>query len=423
MAHVVERSEAIEIDPRPADEIDPLHWALIGWRYRWLILFVTLACGTAAFIRGWTAPPSYESTAKLIAVPGKTGLGDAVVTVNMPAIRTLLDNQAMAEVVVREFGLQAEPFRLTPQDFLRTVLTTESVTATNILVLRVRLPRSDLPPKVVNRFAQLSVSLAERVRQEDTSRAREDMKVELEHARERFQTADERYTRFRKEAQIETLRQDIDAQLKQRGELLPLVVEIQAEKARLTKVEEELARHEPTRYVRRTIDNDPTLMEAARATSKSPAELLGLSVRNEYVNAVYDELDKQVAESRAKLSGLERKKAELAESLKVGAAQLPSLNLLYARQSELALLEGERDLAKEVYVAVASRYQKIRLQVIGTSAELQVLDPAPAAASLLPSKLLRDTMIGLILGFAASLVLGIFAGVLRDATRAPAADD
>ena len=74
-----------------------------------------------------------------------------------------------------------------------------------------------------------------------------------------------------------------------------------------------------------------------------------MQLRDEEVNAVYQRLDEEVATSRAKLAGLERKKAQLMNVNKIGAVKFPSLSLLYEREGQLARLELERDLARKVY--------------------------------------------------------------------------
>ena len=228
--------------------------------------------------------------------------------------------------------------------------------------------------------------------------------------------------RLRREAQIEALRKDIDALLGQRAGLLPLLVEIQTEKAKLAKAEEQLSQRDRVGTIRRTIDSDPTLMEAARASTNERTRLLGLQVRNEYLNGVCVTLDQQIVASRTKLSGLEKQRAELIDVRKLDASQLAQLNLLYTREAELDRLQTEFELAKRIYVEVSTRYEQARLQVAGRSAQLQIADDALAPDRPIGPRVVRNTALAIVFGFVLSII-GVlfgdafFAAIVRERTR------
>jgi ABC-type nitrate/sulfonate/bicarbonate transport system permease component len=74
-------------------------------------------------------------------------------------------------------------------------------------------------------------------------------------------------------------------------------------------------------------------------------------------------------------------------------------------------------LAEDLYRDAVFRSEKVRLQVLASSARLQVLDPAlPTAGQILPGTL-RRTVIAVLLGFAGAVVLAVAAGVLQDELR------
>src|SRR5262249_26864892 len=157
--------------------------------------------------------------------------------------------------------------------------------------------------------------------------------------------------------------------------------------------------------VRRSIDTDPTMMEAARAGDTKPKDLLSLETKSEQVNPVYQDLDQQIASSRTELAALERQKAQMS-ARKLDEPKLAELTQLYTKESEIARLEMERDLARKVYQDVANSYESARLLVAARSSALQILTRAIPPDRPESRKLARNIVIGTLSGFLlASLIV------------------
>jgi len=417
MEHDPARPPVHDVVDAGDDGINLMDYVLALWRRRWLVAAGTLVVGAAALVLGLVAQPTYEATVKLIVAPPKTTqAGETSPTVTIASFRALMENQTIAAKVIGEFGLDKPPLRLTAARLLRTRVTIEGIRETNVVVIKVRLNDAELAARVANRYGELVIALAQRLNQDETVRARDLIKAQLDSSQKRFGDAESRLEEFRRVAQVEALRRDVDTLLGQRAGLLPLLVEIQVEKARLARAEEQLAARERINTVRRTIDADPALVEAARETVRDPASLLGLQLSSEYVNTVYESLDQQVAAGRTRLSGLEKQRAELVDVRKLDAMQLAQLNLLYAREAELDRLQTEFDLAKNIYIDVASRYEQARLQVAGRSAQLQVAEQALAPDRPTAPRVARNAAVAFVLGFMLTAVGVLFADALRAAS-------
>jgi uncharacterized protein involved in exopolysaccharide biosynthesis len=265
---------------------------------------------------------------------------------------------------------------------------------------------------VANRIAELAIGLAQDLSQDETLRTRDYIRTQLVSSRQSFDEARTRLEEFRKKAQVEALRKDVDSALGQRATLLPLLVEIEAEKARLARAEEQLSTRERISTLTRTIDSDAGLMEAAREKSGGQ-NLVGLQTKNQEVNQVYDTIDEQVASSRTRLSGLEREKAQLVDVLKLGSNQLALLNTLYEREAELVRVQTEFDLAKNVYTDVATRYEQARLQVAGKTAQLQVMDKALPPRRPIGPKVARNTLVGAVAGLMFGAIAALFLSAIQ----------
>jgi len=389
------------------DEIDLMRYVFVLWRYRLLIAIGTILFGTAAFVMSELTPRMYEATAKLIVSPPKTGAaGEIGSTISVATFRSLVENQALGAKIVEEFGLNKPPHVVTAAGFITGMVKVETVRDTNIIVVKVSLWDPELAAKVANRLAEAAEQLAQRLNQEETVNARDIIKVQLDQAKNRLDQAGMSLESFRKEAQPELLRKDVDALLGQRGALLALLVDIQAEKARLSQAEASLKGKEKIETLKRSIDTDPAAMEAARRSTGDSASVLPLQLRNEFVNPVYESLDQVIAASRTRLAGLEMQKSELIDVRRLDAAKQSKLSLLYERETELSRLQTEYDLAKTVYVDVATRYEQARLQVAGRSAQLQLMDAALPPDRPVSRHVVRSTAFALVVGFML-MVIGV----------------
>jgi succinoglycan biosynthesis transport protein ExoP len=407
-----------EIEQRassPEDYDDGIDLAKVArslWRWRWLIAGATVLCGAVTVVMRLQSPAMYEAAVRMVVSPPTTAETAAPPAITVVAFRAMVENQSLAAQVITELRLDQPPLRLTAQGFLADVLTVETPRDTNIVVVRVRLASRELAAKAANRLAALAADLAERLNQDQAARTWESVQAQVDQARLRLGAAETKLGAFKQRAQIEVLRQDVQSELEARAGLLSLSVDIESSRARLRKAEEELGRRQAIGTVRRTIDNDPALIEAAKETTRPGGSVLGLEVKNEYPSKVYEELDQQVAESRATLSGLERRRAELIDHLKLGSAKLAKLNVLYEREAELAQLQTEHDLARDTFLAVATRFERVRLQGAGRNAQLQVLDAARPPDGPVGPRVRRDTAVAMLAGFALSVLAALFLSAL-----------
>jgi uncharacterized protein involved in exopolysaccharide biosynthesis len=275
-------------------------------------------------------------------------------------------------------------------------------------VVRVSLWDPDLAAKVANRLAAAAEQLAQQLNRDETLTARDIIKSQLDQTKSRLDQAETQLESFRKEAQLELLRKDVDAMLGQRGTLLALLVDIQAEKARLSQAEAQLAKRDRIDTLKRSIDTDPAAMEALRRGGSETGSVLTLQLRNESIDPVYEDLDKVAAESRTKLAGMEKQRAELIDVRKLDHDQQAKLSLLYQREMTLGRLQTESDIAKEVYIDVSKRYEQTRLQVAGRSAQLQLMDTALPPDRPTSPRVVRNTAIAVVLGFMLAVIGAIF---------------
>jgi uncharacterized protein involved in exopolysaccharide biosynthesis len=376
-------------------------------RHRLVLVGVPLAAAVLALAATLLQPRRYESTVTMMSAGTDAASAPSVATY-VP----YLQNHRIVDGVIRDFKLSDAPHRLTRTEFFRSAFDVEAVRNTNLLTMRLRLHDPQLAADVLNRISKDAIDLVRRTNAENATSIRDILRTQLDEARQRLEAGTKQLLLYRDASQIELLRRDIDAALAQRGQLLALSMEIEQMRSRLVRAQAELQSRTRIDTLRQSIDDSPVLMEAARTSSAlekttDSRPLMGLELKSDVVNPVYDALDTQVATTRAELAGLERKREQLVKTEGVAEPQMRQLSRLYTVEAELARLELEQELRKEVFTEVSNRYELARLDV-AKHGELFVVDPAlPADRPLARgtvNNVLMATLMGVVLAFAVVVI-------------------
>lgn len=393
-------------------DIRPL---IVAMRRHWLaIAIAALALASVGAGMRLTGPQAYTATTVVaISVSKLNTTAPQGAPLTTSAYRPLIESQNLASRVLRDFKLDPQQYSATT--FFGGVVTIDEVRNSTVFLLHATMNDPLLAAQVANRTAAFAVDESRRLTQEESLRVRDDLQKQVDEAEARMRDADAKLVQFRDTSQIELLRRDVDASLQQRGGLLALLVQIETQKARLASAEQELAIRQPINTVKKTIDNDPALLEAARTSQRGPADLLKLQMQDESVNDVYQRLDSQVAESKATLAALERQRDQLIDVRKLDAPQFGQLTRLYNAETQLTRLQTDADLMRKVYEQVATAYQTARLQLAGRSAELQVVEAAIPPDRAISRHVLRYAVLGFVIG----LLLAMSGAVLYESLREP----
>jgi uncharacterized protein involved in exopolysaccharide biosynthesis len=462
---------AIERDAgRSASEI-PLEGLrrLIAATGKWLVA----AALVGALIGGllmWLQPIRYDAVATLMVSQPKFS-ADAK-PINVSTFRALLETNTLASSAINQFHLDAPPHRMRPDDFLRDTLILEEVRNTNLIRVRARMRDPKIAADLANYVAREAIKLNEQIDQQESMDFRAQLQSQLDAATKRLRAAEAQLLDFRKRSQVDLAKRDADAALDQRGELLRLTLDIEAERARLASAEKEIQHQsrllpaprlveseaalralpidsgvppartplkpqpqpetkqpntdvdKPTARERRQTDERRDIVPNQRTNKETRPEQplptddrarqiddedkrlaagAGLDLSNPFINPVYQVLDYQIALSRTKLAGLERRRRELVGALGLGGKELSSLAALYPQEIQLRRLETEHELAQTVYSEIAVQYERARLQVASVSARLQLIDAAIEPNAPLP----RHRALGVVVGALAGLAIGL----------------
>jgi uncharacterized protein involved in exopolysaccharide biosynthesis len=447
---------------------------IIAARYQ-SILAALLVGAIAGFVYGWTRPPRYEATATLLISASKIGTDATPVTT--PGVRAFVMNKALVAQVLKEFGLDGPPPRLDPLQFITDHLSVEEVAATNLVRVRVWLREPELAARVVNRLVALSTDLSRRINSEESRAVEDFIKAQLDESRTRLRFLEKSLLEYRRDAQIDLRREEVNSLLQQRRELLGLSIQLEGERASLQEAERELgsrprilpaprvpnpiaalapgageAREQsasgrddrqarisppstpsagsvagttqspaPASQLRRTLDqaaasrDRPAEEVAARVPSDTA--LLSLPYDSPMIDPVYEILEYRVSTGRARVAELDRRRRLLVEQYGLAAPELKQLTELYGHEITEARHQADHDLEAQVYADLFTRYEQARIQVAARSTELKVLDPAIAPrVSSAPSPIVAALLAAI--AAAALATLYVFASGYVRAIRA-----
>ena len=360
---------------------------------RVLLLAAAVIGALVGLALAWLSTPMYRSTSTLAVSQskiGEQGFGGAATAASfLPLVR----NYNTAVSVIQKFKLDAAPYNLTPSAFLERTLTVTEIRNTNLLVASVVLPDRQLAANVVNEVAAASIALSNRLNQEEAIRGRDIVGKQITNLHARLQDTEMRLLRYKNDSQLELLRGEVDTLVEQNSWLPRLSVTIASERARLAKAEEQ-------RGLRQAPDADKGAGGGATGVPDVS-------------------LDEAIARGRADVAALERERAELLRTYRLGAGQLAKLRELNEKEAALARLQLEYDLTKTAYTAAAEQFANATLQVASRSAELQVIDPGFPADRPFSPRPMRSMLMWMVIGVVIAAT-GILLSTSFRATPGPA---
>jgi uncharacterized protein involved in exopolysaccharide biosynthesis len=400
-------------DRRLEDEVDFGVYARFLVRY-WIPL---VACALAGAVIGFAVaerrPTLYEAATTIIAHQG-----DAVVSAG--TVRALLQNGTLASQTLRETGLDKPPSSLSPQAFIADAFRVDEVPGTNFLRITVTLSDPRNAAIASTTLARKAVDFSRLVSQEQSIWVRSRVKEQLEAAAQRLTDAERQLLLYQNEAQLELLQQDTDSMLDGREHLLKLLGDIESEKGRLAAAEKDIRNYQAVLPLKRSTSSEGARSGAATSENasvpNSPAATVDpdtLNPTEPVVNPIHQTLAVQIAMSRIRLAGLERERDEILSARKLGRDRVSKFSDLHRRELELARVQGNYDLAKQVHDALALRYEQAPIESLNKMVNLQVVDEAIQPDRPKTKKRAETSTLGMAIG----LVLGALGAIAWESQR------
>jgi uncharacterized protein involved in exopolysaccharide biosynthesis len=274
------------------DEVRLSQLLLVTWRYRIVLLGITLAAGAVALLVGWNRTPTYLASSTLLVTAPRV---DDIATraVGFDTCVALVTNPSHVLKTMEELGLTRPPHLLSPSQALQRNIAVQPLPESRTIVVTTRLPDPALAARFANRLAERAIELAQKVARDDIVAVRDTLQVQTEEARKRLAEADQRLEEYRKQAQLEALTAELDVLLQQRAKQLgtraaavPRATELaRADAARLNDLYNRQANIErletEVKVARRVYLDVSTSHEKARlrlAATQAPMQILDAAV-------------------------------------------------------------------------------------------------------------------------------------------------
>ena len=399
------------------DDLGPA-WYVVALQRWWVLLVIAaLVGGVIAYWYASRRPLRYQGVTTLLVVPPSQPGGAQL---NPATFQAIVENRTLASQVIDELNLQNT---LTPQGFVEGALAVEEIRGTNIVKVKVTLADPKLAAEASRRLADKAILLAQQITQQGGASVQEQLQRHLTEAAGRMQKAERALLEYKERAQVDLIKEVADAQLKERADLLPLMIDIEAERARLSAAENEIKRQPPVLQMARLpaaedalrqVQSLPNSKRAADTTAKperSPGErevdTQQLDLTNPFVNPVYQTLDFQIATTRTRIAALEKQRDEVINVRKLGGNELTQLAELYRREIHQARLQANYDLAMKVHGDLALRYEQSRTAPVGNTSQLQVVDRAFPPDGPVARKRVQNGVLGAGMGLVGSALIAL----------------
>jgi capsular polysaccharide biosynthesis protein len=419
-----------QLHPRLVGDDDPLEISVADhvmtlWRRRSMIVLVTaiVAAGAASAVS--LLEPEYRATSKLVVLPVVGDRGGQLA--GMPAFaereaaqleqiyQTLAASHDVAAAAVSALGLDKAPRVVAPQALLQNHLTISGSQESGIIEFEAKMWTADLAARLANEMAHQLVGAARKLKAGQLASIESTLQEQVQTAHARLTDIEGRLTTANQDAGVDLLQTDVTSRLALRKELPGLAASIETEKARLGRAQEQLGTQERVRANPRAVDGAPPLDSGDAAG--------GLALRsdslNPFINPVYESLNQQIANSATSLAGLEKRRTELVDVLRVAGDADPQVRALYAKKAAIEALQRDYEIARTAYIAVAGRHQEAALRLAGQAEDIRVLDSAAVPIRRSSPRIVRNTAIWSGIAFILACVWALASKTLSDTTTRP----
>lgn len=394
-------------EPSPPSEVD-LFASARALAARWGVLLAGgIIVGGLTAVVVYLSPRFYEASATVQLVQSRLLERDAR-SVTSDVVPLLASRAALDEILKTE-AVDAE---LSADEFAARFLSIEPGRDSSLVRVSVRYFGADHPARLANAIAGRAVARYRAVIDEEAQDVLGRLSTQAETARQALAAAEEALLQFQQTAQVEALRKDVEVTLELRAALTRTEVDLSAQRQRLTALERERADRNQLMSLARTIDSDPLLSEASRQQLSNEegarSSVLGLQLKSEFLNPVFETVDAAVATVGADVAQLDQRRETLARQ-GVGRETLPKLVELYARESQRDTLALRRDVARRTFERAVDRLEETRGLLVGRSPRLHLLEPAAVPTRPLP----RNTVQKALIGFIGGMLIAALAVLLR----------
>lgn len=395
--------------------IELIEYFRIIWKWKIFIITLVVVCVVGSLVSSIFLPKIYRASVIFMVSEAKIGdissLGTAQFLMSFPqkTFERIIKNRSLELKIIDKFKLNESPYGM-DLDELDERISVHSVKDTKLIELDVEFTDAELAREIANSLAELALELNARLIEEETAISTDFLNFQVEEAKKKLTQSEDELMNYRKKAQIETLKKELEIALSQKGKFQILLSDIEEQiagyQARLREIRDQFKTQDKTFKLLSSLVEDPSYQQSLATLSETDIKkLLGFNMEKEEANPVYFHLEQQLVDSVTAIGGLIARQQKIESYLADNAALLKRLeDELATKELTLSQLVRERDLNNDNYLMLTQRYNDARFQVTSRTPELKVVDPAITPQQPVKPKIILN---GLVAGMI-SLILAVF---------------
>jgi len=372
-------------------EINLADYLKIFWKWKYLIIFGTLISGIIAIIFSFNLPKIYRATVTFLVsaspvVNGQEQIQENHYEILVETYRGFIKNKSSLSAAMKKFQLDQKPYNFSVER-MEKVVSVEPVQNSKLVRLDVDLDNPQLATDIANFIAGNAVELNLKLNQGNTVEAQRFLNNEVNNVEQELKSSEKEFLDFQKQARMADLRKQTETLLTMRSllsqQLTDTEVNLSGEEGKLKKLEEEIKSRSPIITLTKNIADDYSYQQILSAfTSSQQKDIMHLSLKSEAINEAYGKMDQDLVSSRGEVDQLKSREKTLADSLGKIDQELKTRQITLSKQTmEEQRLNNRFQLASSVYQDFRRKLEEANINVVATSQDLKILDPAITPSS------------------------------------------
>ncbi|MDD5492984.1 MAG: GNVR domain-containing protein [bacterium] len=401
-------------------EMDPRHYIRVIVKRKKPVLLVTMAAVIIALIVNLRAPKLYEASVIFMIAANptiKADLTSKIETYDMPTLSVatyskLISNPFLAAKVIEELSKQDVSFsKLTPEE-LTDMIRLRDMPGTSLMDLTVRYVSRDGVIKIANTLA--STFIEETGTLGDTKRTQQLFADKLVTWKNNLEKAEESLKKFNATSKLGILDSKVSSItyeiVSDENMLRSLAAAIKENEKLLVQIEEQLKEQQPKLVTNKSITDDQFLQQLGKDITKEQAEKLnGLKVSNEELNPVYMKLMQRKVDVILQIGDDKEKLAGYRESINSLKKELEASNKAFsAEKIQQEHLIREVDLSRDTYKLISQKNDELSISYTKDPGLVKIVREAYAAPFPVSPKVMKNTVIGGLVGLLLGAVIAVF---------------
>lgn len=410
------------------DEVELIDYLNTLWKWKLLIIVGTLAAAIIALVVSVSAPLTYEATATLLITESKVPSPSGSEGAGKPGIlpetfETMIASQALALQAIQQFGLDKEPFAITPTRFLNNIIAIKPKRGTSLLTLTTTLPNPNLAADVANFVAQKAVETNARLNQADTVATKEFVQHQRDQAKVAMEAAQAALLEFKRTANLENLQTEQRILFIEKEKLAQRYSDVTSKlknlQAQVVALKQALTKQEQFLTLTKSILNDPTMLAAAQDHGlRDLRALSSVQLKDQEVNLVYQMFQSSLIAAEVSLAASESERRDTADKISTNEAKL----ILIARKiadatTRLEELTRTYTLVKVSYELFARKFDESSLSIASRVTELKIVDPAIIPTVHRSRNIIRNVAVGGAAALMTCIMLAFFLESLQASAK------